>query len=344
MVDQVFSERHGFAPKPQAQANDHLPPWVREAIINDVRDFISNKPSSLFPSLDFYQLLRPYMWQVLGREPPGNPMGGPWAMYIPRTLTQAPWWQFYDILEQLARLVAKQWGGEYLDSLAQAVNVTLAREGISWKMENGQVIHAFHPQIQQQIAEAGALLADPRFRGADEQFGKAIECLSRRPDPDEENCVKDAVGAMEAVANILAGTTGVQLNRLLDQEPYRAGVPTAIRISIEKLYAYRGATPGVAHGQVGQSVVGIEEARWVLAISAATILYFVSKFSRDHWLNQLSKSDEMDDLLREGIVLSAPGFVLTKESVLSQGGRLRLSDIVSVFVRDNKRGESISAG
>ena len=52
----------------------------------------------------------------------------------------------------------------------------------------------------------------------------------------------------------------------------------------------------------------------------------------------MSKSNDFDDLLREGIVLSTPAFVLTKESILfSKNTRLRLSDIVFVGVRDNKR-------
>jgi hypothetical protein len=102
--------------------------------------------------------------------------------------------------------------------------------------------------------------------------------LSKRPDPDEENCVKDAIGAVEAVANILAGSTGVQLNRLLDREPFTSGIHPTIRQTIDKIYAYRGAAPGVGHGQVGPSAVSLAEAMWVLAISAATILYFVQKF------------------------------------------------------------------
>ncbi len=106
-----------------------------------------------------------------------------------------------------------------------------------------------------------------------------IDCLNQRPEPDEENCVKDAVGALEAVANIVAGTAGVQLNTMLNQEPFRSGIHPTIRQSIEKIYAYRGAAPGVGHGQVGPSVVGVSEAIWVLATTAATIIYFVAKFS-----------------------------------------------------------------
>jgi len=278
MTDSLFSERYGFAPQPDRKPDDHLPGWVREAITNEIGGFISNKPSTSLPDIDIYALFRPYIWQVLDREPPGNPLGGPWNFYIPRTLMQCSWWQFYDILEQVARLVDQQWEGQYTNSFSGRINAILAREGMQWELENGELVRVFNPQIDKQIKEVRVLLTNPTCKGPDEQFAKALDCLNKRPQPDEENCVKDAVGALEAVANIIAGTTGVQLNTLIDREPFRSNIHPTIRQAVEKIYAYRGAAPGVGHGQVGPATVGIAEATWVLAACAATILYLVSKF------------------------------------------------------------------
>lgn len=205
-------------------------------------------------------------------------MSGPWAYYIPRTLTQCLWWQFYDILEEISQLISWGWGGEYLTAFSKNISVILARDGIPWSLEHGRVVRALNLQLAKQIQKVHTLLANPRFKGPDEQFEKAVEYLNKRPDPDEENCVKDAVGAIEAVANIIAGTTGVQLNKLLGREPFKSGMHPAIIQAIEKIYAYRGAAPGVGHGQVGPPAVGLAEATWVLATSSATILYLVCKF------------------------------------------------------------------
>jgi len=278
MAEPLFSERQGLVPQPEPQTDDYLPGWVREAVTNEIRNFVENKPSGRLPNLDLYSLFRPYIWQVLNREPPRNPMGGPWAMYIPRTLAQCSWGQFYDVLEQIAELINQQWGKEYLSAFSEKINAILARDGIPWSLEQGRVTRTLNPQVAKQIEEVQTLLTNPRFEGPDEQFGKAVEYLNKRPEPDEENCVKDAVGAMEAVANIIAGTSGVQLNTLLIREPFSSGIHPTIRQAINKIYAYRGAAPGAGHGQVGPSVVSLAEAMWVLAISAATILYFVQKF------------------------------------------------------------------
>lgn len=278
MAEPLFSEREGLLPRPDLQADDYLPTWVREAVTNEVRDFVQNKPSAQLRDLAIYLLFRPYISKVLRREPPGSPMGGPWTYYIPRTLAQCSWWQFYDILEDISQLVARGWGEEHLATCSARINTILARDGIPWSLEQGRVTRTLNPQVAKQIREVRTLLTNQRFKGPDEQFGKAVEYLNKRPDPDEENCVKDVVGAIEAVANIIAGTTSVQLNKLLDREPFKSSVHPTIRQAIEKIYAYRGAVPGVAHGQVGPSAVGLAEATWVLATAAATILYFVCKF------------------------------------------------------------------
>lgn len=279
MTKQSFSEKHGFAPQPNSKPDDHLPGWVRESITNEIRSVTNNPPSASLPLINMYGLFRPYIWQVLDREPPGNPMNGPWAYYIPRTLMECSWWQFYDIVQKISQLIGEQWGEEYTADFYNRINAVLATEGIPWKIERGEIIRSLAQPIQEQIQEVRTLMANPRFEGPYEQFKKATNFLNQRPKPDEENCVKDAVGALEAVANILAGTTETQLNTLLNREPFRSSIHPTIRQSIEKIYAYRGAAPGVGHGQVGPSVVGIADATWVLATTAATIIYFVSKFS-----------------------------------------------------------------
>lgn len=279
MTEPVFSKREGFAPETSPQAYDYLPGWIREAIINEIRVFAQTDTS--IPGayrLDLYPLFRPYIWKVLGIEPPGNPMGGPFQHYIPKVIKECQWYQCYDLLEEVAAVTKQQLGEEDLEEFSGKVDAILVKEGIAWKFEHGKMGRRYNQLVEEQIKEVHILLSDPKFKGPDVQFEKAVGHLNKRPDPDKENCVKDAVGAMEAVANIIAGSNSKQLNDLLKEEPFKSGIHPTIRQSIEKIYAYRGAAPGVGHSQVGPATVSIAEATWVLATSAATILYFVAKF------------------------------------------------------------------
>ena len=103
MSESVFSEREGFAPRRNLQAQDYLPGWMRDTIINKVREFIfKDAPLPTIERLDIYPLFKPYIWKVLGREPPKNHAGGPFTYYIPDVISKCIWYQFYDILEEIS--------------------------------------------------------------------------------------------------------------------------------------------------------------------------------------------------------------------------------------------------
>lgn len=270
-----FSQRHGFAPEPETMPDDHLPEWVRTTVIGAIQDFMAEGVRAT--SLDIYPAIRPYVSQVLGKMAPVNPMGGPSVYYVPAILRACEWWQFYDIVEKIAKLVLGRLDDQHLDDFARRIDAILAAEGIVWQLQGTVVTRRFEPVTQEAIQKAHALLAAPKYRGPDEQFAKAIGHLNRRPQPDMENCVKDAVGALEAMANIVSGTQGQQLNVLIDREPIRSQLHPTIRQCIEKVYAYRGAAPGVSHGLVGEPTVSVDEAQWVLHMVASTLVLVAGK-------------------------------------------------------------------
>lgn len=281
MADPLFSEREGFAPKMGVQTDDYLPGWVREAIKNEITDLAEKTAmvSIIAYKLNLYPIFRPYIWKVMGVKPPGSPQGGPYAYYIPKVLEQCPWYMFYDALEEVANAIKLQLGEEYFAKFLERINSLLGKEGIAWQYDiRGKFERTLHPSIKKLIEQAQFVISDPRFQGPDLQLQKAISHLNKRPEPDEENCIKDSVGALEGVANFIAGTTGAQLNQLIDIEPFRSRLPATIRESIKKVYAYRGNAPGASHALLGEPVVDLSDAKWVLAISTATILYLVEKF------------------------------------------------------------------
>jgi hypothetical protein len=274
MNEQIFSDREGLTQPIAPQSADYLPLWARASIEQCIKDLAVSTIS-----LNVYPIFKPYIWKVLGTRPPTEPMGGPFKHYVPKVLESCLWWECYDILEQVCQECVHIKGSEEcLTEFTKMVNAVFSREGIVWKLDQGKIIRTLTPKTAQQLGQVVTLLADPRFIGPDIQFLKAIDHLNRRPEPDEENCVKDAIGALEAVANIIVGSTDAQLNDLLKKEPLKSGLHPTISQAIDKVYAYRGAAPGSAHGQVGPTVVQPADAMWVLAVSGATIQYLVDKF------------------------------------------------------------------
>lgn len=160
------------------------------------------------------------------------------------------------------------------------VNQVFARNYFGYEMRDGQVERIGAITHEETIAEAKGILSGPDFAGPNEQFSKAVKFFGARPEPDCSNAVKEAVGAVEGLARILLNDHHILLSdavqRLRDQKRIHGALSTLI----EKLYAYRGDAEGAAHGATGQRPVRLEEAEFVLAVSASAIVYLARLFGR----------------------------------------------------------------
>ena len=302
MPSENFSTRNRYAPIKATLDSQELPPWVREEFVEKTKEFAWARLESYERegfNRQVYRLIRPYVYKVLDSQPPANPQGGPWAFYIPSVLQKCEWWQFYDIVESLYEIILERVpkGIEYREanienprptwdiveeptgSYEELVNEIFAREGLAWRLDGGQIQRATNPQVKENIEAAHAVLMEPRFLGPDDQFQAAIDHLNRRPNPELRSCVTECIGSVEGVANIIAGTQGKQLSRLLATEPLKSNVHGALRKALDSIYGYRGNT--AAHGQGGESEIGIEEADFVLGICASTLVYLAKKFPAD---------------------------------------------------------------
>lgn len=277
-----FSRRYAFAPQKQPRPRDEVPVRVRGEFLH-ILDQVSPGLLAMTDPFKraFYEQIRPYIWEVLEKPPPniGSLEGTFDAIEaIGKTIYQCEWFKFYDICELAYEVLAEKLPRR-LDGFESAVNEIFAMDLLPWCFKDGLITPARPAEITEIFEQAKSLLSDPRFMGPDEQFRKANQHLAKRPDPDTENCVKDAVGSLEGIARIVTKQPDRTLGQILNREPLKSMVPSLLLAAIEKVYAYRGDAPGVAHGQTGPSTIGIEEADWVLSMCAATMVYLAKRYS-----------------------------------------------------------------
>jgi hypothetical protein len=183
------------------------------------------------------------------------------------------WWEFLDLCElislSLNEYPSKR--GEY----SKKLNALFREEKIGYAMQEGKIERIGNEYTSQYIAEARKLLKDEKYIGAQQHFEKALGYINIRPNPDVENCAKDAVSAIESVGRTITGDEKALLSEIIRDMVAKGVIPKPLDQVIQKLYAYRGNQPGVAHGSVGASQVTIDEAEFVLAASAAAIVYLV---------------------------------------------------------------------
>jgi hypothetical protein len=222
------------------------------------------------------------VWKAFNKQPLNYPTKSIWAMWdneAAQLWQKIEWWEFLDICQTAWALLESTVGRGFAHIFANQTNALFSREFLSWGLSHEGLIERIHPPaITQKLQEAHLLLSDPRFAGPEEQFVKANQHLNKRPQPDTENCVKDAVGALEGVARIVSGQDKAILPQIVKSH-FNGKVHTTLQIALEKVYAYRGDVGGVGHGQTKPSDLGIEEARLVLGLCADYIVYLVGKFS-----------------------------------------------------------------
>jgi hypothetical protein len=181
------------------------------------------------------------------------------------------WYEFYDLVEAMVRVLEDNASLQAL--FVNRFNQILLRHYVGYELRDGKIERVGAREAEVAIGEARGILRDAELQPADEQFQKAIGFFNQRPQPDVENCVKDAVGAVEALARILLGKPSIQLNDAMKEIGDEKGIHKTLQQMVDKLYAYRGDAPGAAHGKTAaKPQITPPDAEFVLHTSAACIV------------------------------------------------------------------------
>jgi hypothetical protein len=269
---ELFSKRYNLRPTPEGLMYEGVPERARVGLYHLVERFFGDEYQKSY--LDVYTEIC-----VALRIPCERGLNNYGASIITeRLIKNCEWYEFYDVCEVIwANPYSKY--SRHQEEFTEQLNTLLEEERLGFKLREGKIEKVGSGFIDAKVQEVRYLLKEPEFKGADEQFEKAIGHLNVRPNPDVENCVKDAIGAIESVGRILVKNDKALLDDIIKNFANKGVIPKPLDQVIQKLYAYRGDQPGVAHGLVGESKVTIDEAEFVLATSAAAILYLVKKRS-----------------------------------------------------------------
>ncbi len=210
-------------------------------------------------------------------------------------LSRLPWPKVFDFCERLQSHLATEvhefdFNGnrevltdreEVQRYMADELQRIFLEEHFGYSFVGGEVKRRGRLHTRKQIAKAEPTLGDPRLDDARVHFAKALRCFDHPSKPDFENCVKEAVCAVEAAArrlfpHIKAKTLGDVINRI--QGSGEGQLPKPLANTIGGLYAYRGAGDGVTHGGAdgGKATQAIAEYSLALAASQIILLHEVA--------------------------------------------------------------------
>jgi len=118
---------------------------------------------------------------------------------------------------------------------------------------------------------------EDKFWPVKKQIKKALEHLSRKPNPDYENSIKESISAVEAIARLLTGekkSLGKLINSLNIHESLKKG--------FDSLYGWTSDDEGIRHSlYTGEPLsANYEEARYMVVTCSAFINYLIEKYRK----------------------------------------------------------------
>jgi hypothetical protein len=256
-----FSIRHGVRPPAAKRKPEDVPKSAKIALIKFI-DEIRSKRSGIPGAYT----LGPKLAEAARKEfeSPGD------MTKIRALINDLQWFEFYDVTEELVRM------SDDRERMAREIDAIFASEGLPYRMTASGVDWRYSEAAVEEMEQAERSLAtDPRFAGPLAQWQKARQHLSDRP-PDSENCIKDAVGAVEGVARILHGSSDT-LGQIIKPLGKSLGVHAALTGAISNLYGYLGDEQAVAHGATVAPSDLLPEAEFLLHSCAATIVFLLRK-------------------------------------------------------------------
>lgn len=206
-------------------------------------------------------------------------------------LIKLSWDKTYDFCERLHNYVAREVGYWYNDEyeiktpktevqafIASELQRLFFEEELAFEFTEGLVRRRGRKHTVDVTTRAQVVLGDPRLSSARRHYDKAMQFFRNPSKPDYENCVKEAVCAVEAAGKLLfpaakAATLGDLAKWLATTKDVT--VPKALTQTITGIYAYRSGGDGVGHGGAAGGAATPEVAEFVLAVCASQIIYLV---------------------------------------------------------------------
>jgi hypothetical protein len=296
-----FTKRHGYGACASGPIYEDAPEKLRIGLWNLIQDYVRNNNLPGYESL----YLKITSWLKIKRREKVNYFRE--IEYL--IITKLEWYQLFELIERffdlivffgydednyLGRVMPEQLRKIRYDYTVK-INILLEGENIGWRLKKGQ-LERIGPEFLETevIQKTKDILKNPLFTGPNNQFNKAIRFLSNRPEPDLENCVKEAVGALEGVARLLLKKEKVSLGEAVVKLINIGKIRKPFDKIFDVLYGFASNEPGVRHAAIKPSNMTVQEASFVLYNSAVCILFLCETFGYKP-IEQSSENPEPED-------------------------------------------------
>jgi hypothetical protein len=157
------------------------------------------------------------------------------------------------------------------------LNDVLESENIAYRLVGDQIVPLTNATEIAEVEEARRRTGvTAPFAGARAHIDSALEKLGQKPTPDTRNAIKESISAVEAVARQIAGES--TLGRALDR--IDVDMNKSLKQGLEKIYGWTNGPDGIRHAMMSETLLGVEDARFMVVTCSAFVNYLIVKADR----------------------------------------------------------------
>ena len=277
----LFSERYGYTKPREVIIREVMPVEIANGICTAF-DLLKKNLASLENTYDLstkYRDIEEVVWIHFFNRRLAD-FSGRYDVITNYLLSSSPWYYRLNLVEFSIQIMRDNFDYQdyqgLLDKFISYLNKTFLRLGYAYRIVNDLIVEITSEEEIIEIEKA-LTIGD----SVATHLSTSLELLSKRPDGDYRNSIKESISAVEVICRELTGenTLGKALNLLKGKG---IELPHNLETAFTQLYAYtNNKDTGIRHALMDETnEPGFDEARFLLVACSAFVNYLKALVSR----------------------------------------------------------------
>ncbi|WP_430966724.1 AbiJ-NTD4 domain-containing protein [Spongiimicrobium sp. 2-473A-2-J] len=283
-----FAKRYGFEPVEIPIQIDHIDDDLRTDMWNAFLIYIYGKYETNQRDKSFMKQFFQIVWIGFFKEALDD---FPYRDYdlkgfIRRHIEKAHWPKVYEFFEFVLQQIEDR--SEFstffdIEEFSDVLNENLKDNNSAYTLVETKFIPVTNEAEISEIEQTQILASEYGLIGIHEHLNTALELISKKPNPDLRNSIKEGISMVEAISRIIEpteNTLGKALNKLNKSKK----INNTLKAGFEKLYAYTNDKNGIRHALMQEDKLELEDARFFLVSCSAFTNYLIEKAKKEDLL------------------------------------------------------------
>lgn len=269
----LFSQRKGLKPVRSLIQTDGIDEELRNGLWDALQLAVWGSESSSYNDLEDTRLqwLFTLAWHRYFKKPIDTlPYKAAEAIKTIRDyFFRCKWYEAYDFVEFVAGNM------ENPEEFIRIVNSVLKRELSGYRLVDKKIV-----QLTSEAEVASIELAlqnTSELVGTHAHLKASLSMLADRKSPDYRNSVKEAISAVESIAQVMSGDSSATLGSALKVLEKHSLIHPALKASLSSLYGHTSDAEGIRHAMLQEPTLTFNDAKFMLVSCTAFINYLAGK-------------------------------------------------------------------